>query len=65
MPSGGQNGSIDPAVRDRVMDLIPLFIDALDEATKNPSRQIADELRKAADELMRAVASVILEVSSA
>jgi hypothetical protein len=63
MPSGDENRSIDPAVRDRVTDLISLFVDALDEAMNNPSPQTADELRKAADDLMRAVARVILEVS--
>jgi hypothetical protein len=63
MPSADQNGSIDPAVRDRVMDLIPPFVDALEEAAKNSSPQTADELRKAADDLMRAVASVMMEVS--
>jgi hypothetical protein len=63
MPSVDQNGSIDPAVRDRVMDSITPFVDALDEAINNPSPQAADELRKAADDLMRAVASVMLEVS--
>jgi hypothetical protein len=63
MPSGDQNRSIDPAARDRVMDLIPPFVDALDEATKNPSLRAADELRQATDDLMRAIASIMIEVS--
>ncbi|MBV9524136.1 MAG: hypothetical protein JO010_15145 [Alphaproteobacteria bacterium] len=54
--------SFDPAVRDRVRDDIEPFIDALEEAVANPSDDTLEDLRKAADELMRSLAGVMLEL---
>jgi hypothetical protein len=54
---------VDPAVRDRAVRQIELFQDALDEATVNPSPANKEKLREAADEVMRAVAGVMVEVS--
>jgi len=57
------NGAgIDPVVRDRVIAQIQAFEEALDEAADDPSADAQDRLREAADELMRAVAAVMLEL---
>jgi hypothetical protein len=56
------NRNIDPAIRERVMELIPPFLDALDEATNDSSPRAVDELRQMTDDLMRAFASVMIEV---
>jgi len=54
--------NIDPAIRERIMELIPRFLDALDEATNDSSPRAVDELHQATDGLMRAAASVMIEV---
>jgi hypothetical protein len=54
-------GGIDPAVRKRVTAQIEAFEEALDDADNDPSSDAQDRLHEAADELMRAVAAVILE----
>jgi hypothetical protein len=51
---------IDPVGRERVIAQIDAFEEALDDA--DPSAYACDRLREAADELMRAVAAVILEL---
>jgi hypothetical protein len=60
------NGSgprgIDPMVRDRIMEQIPVVTDALDAAMANPTDDVLDELREATDKLMRALGRVLLEV---
>jgi hypothetical protein len=56
------NRNIDPAIRERVMELVPRFLDALDAATNDSSPRAVDELRQAADDVMRATASVMIEV---
>jgi hypothetical protein len=56
------NRNIDPAIRERLKELIPRFLDALDEATNASSPRAVDELRQATDDLMRATASVMIEV---
>ena len=57
------NGAgIDPVVRDRVIAQIAVFEDALTEADDDQSFDARERLRKAADELMRAVAAVMLEL---
>jgi hypothetical protein len=53
---------LDPAVRERVIGQIAAFEEALDDADNDPSTNTQDRLREAADDLMRAVAAVILEL---
>ena len=60
MAIGG--AGIDPAVRERVTAKIEVFEEALDDADNDPSSDAQDRLSEAADELMRAVAAVILEL---
>ena len=55
-------GSLDPVVRDRVMEHIGPFVHALDEAVANPSADALEDVRTTADELMRAIASVMIEL---
>ena len=57
------NGAgIDPVVRDRVIAQIQAFEEALEEADNDPSVDARDRLHNAADELMRAIAAVMLEL---
>jgi hypothetical protein len=60
--NGSGPGGIDPTVRDRVMEQIPVVTDALDAAIANPTEDVLDELREATDKLMRALGRVLLEV---
>lgn len=60
--NGGGSRRIDPKVRARVMEQIPVVTDALDAAIANPTDDVLDGLREAADELMRALGRVLLEV---
>jgi hypothetical protein len=53
---------IDLAVRERVIARIEAFEDALDEADDDPSADARERLSDVADELMRAVAAVMLEL---
>jgi hypothetical protein len=53
---------IDPGVRDRVIQQIDAFNEALDDTDSDPSADAQDRLREAADELMRAIAAVMLEL---
>jgi hypothetical protein len=55
-------GIVDPVVRDRVVAQIQAFEEALDDADNDPAADAQDRLREAADELMRAVAAVVLEL---
>jgi hypothetical protein len=58
-----QHGAgIDRAVRERVLARIDAFGEALEEADDDPSAGARDRLREAADDLMRALAAVILEL---
>lgn len=57
---GGTDG-LDPSLRDRLADQIERFTDALDAAIANPTSQTLDDLRRAADRLMRATARVLIE----
>jgi hypothetical protein len=63
---GVGNGSgprgIDPTVRDRLMEQIPVVTDALDAAIANPTDDHLDKLREATDKLMRALGRILLEV---
>jgi hypothetical protein len=53
---------VDPALRDRVMEQIPVLEDALDAAVANPSAEKLDQLREATDKLMRALGRVLIEI---
>jgi hypothetical protein len=53
---------LDPSLRQRVVGRIEPFVDALDKAVVNPKPETIDDLREAADELMRAIARVMLEL---
>jgi len=53
---------IDPSLRERVTEQISIVTDALDAATTNPTDDALDELREAADKLMRALGRVLIEI---
>jgi hypothetical protein len=53
---------LDPAIRFRALEAIETLSDALDQSGPNHSSAAADNLREAADEAMRAVARVMLEI---
>jgi hypothetical protein len=61
--AGGGPQGIDPALRDRVMQQIPVVAAALDAAAAEPSGYSLDELREAADKLMRALGRVLIEIA--
>ena len=60
--SGVERAALDLSVRERVVGRIAPFVDALDEAVINPEPETIEDLQEAADELMRAIARVILEL---
>jgi hypothetical protein len=60
--SSDQRAGLDPSLRQRVVGRIEPFVDALDKAVVNPKPETIDDLREAADELMRAIARVMLEL---
>ncbi len=53
---------IDPATRDRVLEQIRAVSEALDITVVDRTNDKRDELRKAADALMRALGRIILEL---
>lgn len=53
------------ALRDRTTRQIEIFSEALDKVLARPTPNAVDDLRAAADELMRAVARVLLELEGA
>jgi hypothetical protein len=53
---------VDPALRDRVVEQIPIVTDALEAVVANPSDDKLDKLREATDKLMRALSRVLIEV---
>ncbi len=53
---------MDPSLRERVAERVEHFVDALDEAAVNPEPETIEDLQEAADELMRAIARVMLEL---
>jgi hypothetical protein len=57
-------GSLDLVIRDRVMEHIEPFVGALDEAVASPSADALEDVRTTADELMRAIAGVMIELPS-
>jgi hypothetical protein len=50
------------SLRGRVVGRIEPFLDTLDAAVANPKPETIEDLQKAADELMRAIARVMLEL---
>lgn len=54
---------VDPALRDRVMEQIPIVTDALEAAVANPTDENLNELHEAIDKLMRALSRVLIEVA--
>ena len=53
---------IDRNLRERVIEQITIVSDALDAAVANPTDNTLDELREAADNLMRALGRVLIEI---
>lgn len=53
---------LDPTLRERVIDQIAIVKEALDTAAANPSDSALDELQAAADQLMRALGRVLIEI---
>jgi hypothetical protein len=60
--SNHQRAALDPALRERVVERIEPFVDALDAAVVNSESETMEDLQEAADELMRAIARVMLEL---
>ena len=60
--SDAQRAILDPSLRDRVARRIEPFVDALDAAVATPEPETIKDLQLAADELMRAIARVMLEL---
>jgi hypothetical protein len=53
---------LDPAIRIRVLEALKTLSDALEQAGPNYPAATAGGLREAADDAMRAVARVMLEI---
>ncbi len=54
--------SVDPAIVDRVKQQIGPLEDALDAVAANPTPQAQEDLRQAVDQIMRALAGVLIEL---
>ena len=65
MEKGLNSRRLDPAIRNRVLEALKALTDALDQSAANHSYAATDNLREAADEAMRAVARVTLELHAA
>jgi hypothetical protein len=63
--NGGNPPGIDPALRYRVVEQIPIIVDALEAAVANPSSVNLQRLRDETDKLMRAVGRVLIELRRA
>lgn len=62
--TGGEDRRrIDPSLRERVIEQMGDLTDALDAATENPTGEALDDLREAADQLMRALGRVLIETA--
>ncbi len=57
--------ALDPAVRERITGDIAAFLYALDAIVRAPGPENMDQLREAADRLMRAAARVRIELERA
>ena len=60
---GDDRRGIDPTLRDRVIDQITIVTEALDAAAADPTDAALDQLREAADKLMRALGRVLIEIA--
>jgi hypothetical protein len=60
--SGDERAALDPSLRERVVGRIGPFVEALDAVVVNPKPETIEDLQEAADELMRAIARVMLEL---
>jgi hypothetical protein len=60
--NGGKSPGVDPSVRDRVVEQIPIMVDALDAAVANPTSENLQRLRDETDKLMRALGRVLIEL---
>ena len=58
----GKGAILDRALRQRVGGRVNAFVDALDAVPVNPNPKAIDDLRLAADELMRSVARMMVEL---
>jgi hypothetical protein len=63
--NGGNLPGVDPSVRDRVVDQIPIMVDALEAAVANPTSGNLQRLRDEIDKLMRALGRVLIELRRA
>lgn len=61
--ANNQRGTLSPTLRDRIATEMMLFTQALDAAITDPSQEVLDRLRDAADELMRATGRVLIEIA--
>ncbi len=57
-------GGLDPQLHDRLLNRMAAFGDALDIAAANTTADSVENLRQAADQLMRAVARLLIETDS-
>jgi hypothetical protein len=62
VPDNDKNSVLSKPLRNRVADEMEQFTRALDAAAANPTHQALDVLREAADQLMRAVGRVLIEI---
>lgn len=53
---------VDPALRERIVEQIPIVTDALDAAIAKPTDEALERLREETDKLMRALGRVLIEV---
>ena len=53
---------LDPVIRNRVLEALKTLTDALDQSAANHPYAATDNLREAADEAMRAIARLKLEL---
>ena len=63
--NGNNSPGVDPTVRDRVMEQIPIMVDALDAAVANPTSENLQRLRDETDRLMRTLGRVLIELKRA
>jgi hypothetical protein len=61
-PKNISRSGIDPETRDRIRQLKDPFFEALDRAIDEPTDDHHAELRIATDELMRALARILIEI---
>jgi hypothetical protein len=54
--------SIDPAILDRAKRCIGPLEEAINGAAENPSPEAIEDLRQAADQLMRGLAGILIEL---